>query len=72
MEELRKEKADIAVREVEIQTLIKDAGEQYERLRLEAGLAEGDGLPGDSTPQDRGLESLSSSAVVSRVDSGAE
>ncbi|CRG92143.1 Transcription elongation factor SPT6 [Talaromyces islandicus] len=73
MEELRKEKADIAVREVEIQTLIKDAGEQYEKLRLDAGLAPGgDGLPGDATPQDRGLESLGSSAVVSRVDSGAE
>jgi hypothetical protein len=73
MEELRKEKADIAVREVEIQTLIKDAGEQYEKLRLDAGLAPGgNGLPGDATPHDRGLESLGSSAVVSRVDSGAE
>lgn len=73
MEELRKEKADIAVREVEIQTLIKDAGEQYEKLRLDAGLAPGGkGLPGDATPQDRGLESLGHSAVVSRVDSGAE
>ncbi|KAH8701051.1 nineteen complex-related protein 2-domain-containing protein [Talaromyces proteolyticus] len=73
MEELRKEKADIAVREVEIQALIKDAGEQYEKLRLEAGLTPGgDGLPGDATPNDRGLESLGGSLTVSRVDSETE
>jgi hypothetical protein len=73
MEELRKEKADIAVREVEIQTLIKDAGEQYEKLRIEAGLAPGEsGLPGDAAPSDRGLESLGDSMTVSRADSEAE
>ncbi|CAG8032620.1 unnamed protein product [Penicillium salamii] len=36
MEELRKEKADIAVREVEVQAMIKEAGENYERLKKEA------------------------------------
>jgi hypothetical protein len=70
MEELRKEKADIAVREVEIQTLIKDAGEQYERLRIEAGLTPGEnGLPGDAAMSDRGLESLGTSMPASRADS---
>jgi hypothetical protein len=73
MEELRKEKADIAVREVEIQTLIKDAGEQYEKLRIEAGLAPGEGgLPGDAAPNDRGLESLGNSITASRADSDTE
>ena len=73
MEELRKEKADIAVREVEIQTLIKEAGETYEKLRVEAGLVPGgEGLPGDVSSTDRGLESLGNSLVVSRVDSEAE
>ncbi|KAJ6178177.1 hypothetical protein N7519_008638 [Penicillium mononematosum] len=38
MEELRKEKADIAVREVEIQAMIKEAGDNYERLKKEAGV----------------------------------
>ncbi|KAL1879505.1 hypothetical protein Plec18167_003962 [Paecilomyces lecythidis] len=63
MEELRKEKADIATREVEIQALIKEAGENYERLRAEAGLnpdAEA-GLPGDEIQNYRGLESLGTS-----------
>lgn len=73
MEELRKEKADIAVREVEIQTLIKEAGETYEKLRVEAGLTPDDGgLPGDAASADRGLESLGTSLAVSRVESEAE
>jgi Nineteen complex-related protein 2 len=73
MEELRKEKADIAVREVEIQTLIKEAGENYEKLRIEAGLAPGEErLLGDVASSDRGLESLGTSQAVSRVDSEAE
>ncbi|KAE8151086.1 nineteen complex-related protein 2-domain-containing protein [Aspergillus avenaceus] len=41
MEELRKEKAEIAVREVEIQALIKEAGDNYEKLKQEAGLSPG-------------------------------
>ncbi|KAJ5555660.1 hypothetical protein N7535_008094 [Penicillium sp. DV-2018c] len=39
MEEMRKEKADIANREVEIQAMIKEAGDNYERLKKEAGVA---------------------------------
>lgn len=73
MEELRKEKADIAVREVEIQELIHEAGEKYEKLRIEAGLnPEENGLPGDNTMSDRGLESIGNSMPVSRVESDAE
>lgn len=73
MEELRKEKAEIAVREVEIQSLIKAAGENYQRLRVEAGLVPGkEGLPGDASSTGRGLESLGTSLVASRVDSEVE
>ncbi|KAK2758683.1 hypothetical protein FQN54_003373 [Arachnomyces sp. PD_36] len=70
MEELRKEKADIAVRETEIQKLLKEAGENYSRLRTEAGLdpATENGLPGDTVPtDDRGLESLGSNAGTPRL-----
>jgi hypothetical protein len=35
MEELEREKADIAAREVEIQELLREAGERYEKLRNE-------------------------------------
>ncbi|KAJ5475302.1 hypothetical protein N7539_008368 [Penicillium diatomitis] len=38
MEDLRKEKEEIATREIEIQALIKEAGDNYERLKKEAGL----------------------------------
>lgn len=63
MEELRKEKADIAARETEIQKLLKEAGDNYSRLRAEAGLdlGTGNGLPRDEIPTGhRGLESLGS------------
>ncbi len=39
MEELQREKLDIKTREGEIQRLLKEAGEKYEKLRVEAGLA---------------------------------
>lgn len=76
MEELQREKADITVREEEIQRLIKEAGENYERLRAEAGLgggehppvknAEGNGqmLLGDGK-MSRGLESIGNTPVAS-------
>lgn len=56
MEELRKEKEDIAVREVEIQALIKEAGDNYERLKKEAGVDP----DGDASAEyvSRGLESI--------------
>ena len=43
MEEIQKEKADILVREGEIQRLLKETAERYERLRDEAGLGENGG-----------------------------
>ena len=60
MEELRKEKADIAVREVEIQAMIKEAGDNYERLKKEAGVdsnAKLDAANG-ALEKSRGLESI--------------
>lgn len=38
MGELQKEKHDIGIREAEIQQLLKEAGEKYEKLRAEAGI----------------------------------
>ncbi|KAJ6015394.1 hypothetical protein N7540_009985 [Penicillium herquei] len=72
MEDLRKEKADIADREVEIQTLIKEAGENYERLKKEAGVdpsANEDATAG-ALEKSRGLESIGASLQVS--DSSSE
>ncbi|KAI9805418.1 MAG: hypothetical protein M1825_000669 [Sarcosagium campestre] len=46
MEELAREKAEIAAREIEIQTLLKDAGENYERLRADASVGDGRDQPG--------------------------
>ncbi|KAJ5898716.1 hypothetical protein N7504_009004 [Penicillium tannophilum] len=59
MEDLRKEKADIAIREVEIQGMIKEAGDNYERLKKEAGIAatNGDASAG-ALEKSRGLESI--------------
>lgn len=59
MEDLRKEKADIAIREVEIQGMIKEAGDNYERLKKEAGVAatNGDASAG-ALEKSRGLESI--------------
>ena len=59
MEELRREKADIAVREVDIQAMIKEAGENYERLRREAGIASD--ASGDVQRSSRGLENIGGS-----------
>lgn len=75
MEELRKEKADIAVREVEIQALIKEAGDNYERLRKEAGLGPGSGdesSAGGDLQVSRGLESFGASLAPSTAGSGEE
>ena len=70
MKELQREKADIAVREEEIQRLLKEAGGNYEKLRAEAGLADGEPPmtqrmigDGTSTPG-RGLESLGHAPIV--------
>lgn len=59
MEELRREKEDIADREVEIQSLIQEAGENYERLKKEAGLGvNADGDTSGTLEKSRGLESI--------------
>ncbi|PTU23884.1 hypothetical protein P175DRAFT_0513013 [Aspergillus ochraceoroseus IBT 24754] len=64
MEELRKEKADIAVREVEIQALIKETGDNYEKLKQEAGITPGSEVdtPGTTDIESsRGLENFGTS-----------
>ncbi|CAI7643954.1 unnamed protein product [Penicillium discolor] len=60
MEELRKEKADIAIREVEIQAMIKEAGDNYERLKKEAAIVSNGKLDASSgaLEKSRGLESV--------------
>ncbi|OJJ98199.1 hypothetical protein ASPACDRAFT_53191 [Aspergillus aculeatus ATCC 16872] len=68
MEELRKEKADIAVREVEIQVLIKEAGDTYEKLKQEAEASsgvEGNQSAADDFANSRGLEGLGASMAPS-------
>ncbi|KAJ5664647.1 hypothetical protein N7462_011460 [Penicillium macrosclerotiorum] len=71
MEELRKEKEEIAMREVEIQALIKEAGENYERLKKEAGIdAAADANASAGALQARGLESIG--APVASLDSSLE
>lgn len=61
--ELKREKAEIAEREAWIQGQLKEAGERYEKLRIEAGLGGGtgtpvDGMGGGPLVLQRGLESL--------------
>ncbi|KAJ5404169.1 hypothetical protein N7509_004040 [Penicillium cosmopolitanum] len=69
MEDLRKEKADIAVREVEIQKLIKEAGDNYERLKKEAGVeGDADGAAAGALEQSRGLESIGAPITTSATE----
>ncbi|PLB50681.1 hypothetical protein P170DRAFT_355418 [Aspergillus steynii IBT 23096] len=75
MEELRKEKADIAVREVEIQALIKEAGDNYEKLKQEAGRAPAaieDGTADGDIQNSRGLESFGTPMAESSANSEIE
>lgn len=71
MEELRKEKADIAMREVEIQAMIKEAGDNYERLKKEAGDVRNAKLDPSSgaLEKSRGLESIGTPVPVPIRDS---
>ncbi|KGO71447.1 hypothetical protein PITC_051320 [Penicillium italicum] len=66
MEELRKEKADIAIREVEIQAMIKEAGDNYERLKKEAAIVSSAKLDASSgaLEKSRGLESIGAPVPV--------
>lgn len=75
MDELRKEKADITAREVEIQALLKEAGENYEKLKLEAGVTPGSeegATPAGDMKNERGLESIGTSVVTSNAHSEEE
>jgi hypothetical protein len=64
MEDLRKEKEEIAIREVEIQALIKEAGDNYERLKKEAGIdSAADASEGALVK--RGLESIGAPMATS-------
>ncbi|KAJ5591847.1 uncharacterized protein N7459_002216 [Penicillium hispanicum] len=65
MEELRKEKSDIAVREVEIQGLIKEAGDNYERLKKEAGIDATADASAGALEKSRGLESIGAPMATS-------
>lgn len=60
MEDLRKEKEDIADREVEIQGMIKEAGDNYERLKLEASAISNGEMNASSGALEKttGLESI--------------
>ncbi|KAJ5511045.1 hypothetical protein LT330_006256 [Penicillium expansum] len=68
MEELRKEKADIAIREVEIQAMIKEAGDNYERLKKEAAVVSSAKLDASNgaLEKSRGLESIGAPVPVPR------
>ncbi|KZF26045.1 hypothetical protein L228DRAFT_235161 [Xylona heveae TC161] len=79
MEDLQHQKAEIAAREVEIQQLLKEAGEKYEKLRIEAGLGKGpevglladgqNGMPPEQVIIHRGLESMGTTPVKPVDDS---
>ncbi|GME22351.1 hypothetical protein GTA08_BOTSDO02671 [Neofusicoccum parvum] len=62
MEELAREKADIASQETWIQSQLKEAGEKYEKLRIEAGGAGGAATPvngvDSAAASERGLDSM--------------
>lgn len=65
LEDLRREKEELAEREVWIQKQLKDTGERYEKLRQEAGMAGTNGVASTTSEGkmflDRGLESLGTS-----------
>ena len=59
MEALQKEKAEIAIREVEIQNLITETGTKYEQLQIEAGLSQEAAAQANGGPMNgRGLENI--------------
>ena len=74
MEDIQRERQDITEREEEIQRLLKETAERYEKLRAEAGLDTGPGSPAASNGigfgSQRGLESLGGTPL--RLASGVE
>lgn len=74
LEELAAEKKEIAEREVWIQAQLKEVGERYEKLRMEAGMAagavNGEARTGETLMAQRGLESYGSTPrAVSEANS---
>ncbi|KAI5810665.1 nineteen complex-related protein 2-domain-containing protein [Pyronema omphalodes] len=63
VEELLREKKEIAEREGMVQSRLKEAGEMYEKLRAEVGGA-GEGV----TPVDRGLESFGNTPITGMAE----
>ncbi|KAI9812454.1 MAG: hypothetical protein M1827_004685 [Pycnora praestabilis] len=74
LEEVQKEKAEIGQREVEIQRLLKEAGDNYEKLTGEAGLLVGAGKERKIGigVADRGLESLGNTPVTASTSKSQE
>ncbi|KAL1958052.1 hypothetical protein VTO42DRAFT_5264 [Malbranchea cinnamomea] len=68
LDELRQQKVEIADRETEIKKLLKEAGEKYEKLRAEAGLA----ANGQKLLPDRGLENLGAVSLPPSRPNGDE
>ena len=69
LDALRKEQVEIATREGEVQRLLKEMGENYEKLRSEAGLPleKEDRLTnGGRSTSDRGLESFGNTPIPMR------
>lgn len=74
LEELRNEKVEISNREEEIQRLLKEAGDNYEKLRAEAGLNldTPNLLTGPEVQGQRGLESLATATAPTGTESPQE
>lgn len=72
LEQLREEKVEISVREAEIQKLLKEAGDNYEKLRGEASDSAGtQHLLSEADEQNhRGLESLGTASLPESVPNG--
>ena len=73
MEMLAREKVNIEVREVEIQRLLAEAGERYEKLRQEAGIRNGEeqltDVARNGLSLGRGLESFGNTSAMSMSNS---
>ncbi|KAF6233434.1 hypothetical protein HO173_008366 [Letharia columbiana] len=68
LEEIKKEKEDIRVREGEIQQLLKETGERYEKLRKEAEMS-GEDRPPDGLSPGGGLGSGASMVSMAGIES---
>ena len=66
IKELRKEKVEIITREAEVQRLLKEMGDRYETLRVEAGIGADTAASanGDTAATHRGLETFGHSPLA--------